>query len=180
MRCLSLIALLLAACSDSSSTPPPVDAPVAIDADPAATCLVPASFGEVGATTGTAGTVQGNTTMTVTLDPGPPRDTFFVKLVPGNGPFAGGPVTTGTFPITGVDTDYNDCGACTHVIADIVAGSGPSKFYFADAGTLTISSLSPLAGSAQNLRLVETDISTGTPVANGCTTTITSISFTAS
>jgi hypothetical protein len=162
----------LAACgSDSGSTPDAMP-----DAYDSARCLIKGNYGALGSVTGTAG-MMGGTTMTSTLDAGPPRDTFFLKLVTGKGVFAGG-LATGTYTIAGVDAQFLNCGLCVHIIADIVTGSGPTKFYFAQSGMVTLTSTSPpIAGSAQDLSLVEVDIGTGAPIAGGCTASIDSVSF---
>ncbi len=166
--------LLLAACSDSPST---TDASTTADAFDPARCLILGDYGAVGSLAATAGSNQGATTITATLDPGPPKDSFFIKLVPGNGAFIGG-VAPGTYTISGVDADYNNCGLCVHIIADIVASQGPSKFYFADAGTVTLTSTTPpIMGSAQGLHFAEVDINSGAPVAGGCQATMDSVEF---
>jgi hypothetical protein len=171
MRCLLAIALL-AACSDSSSET--VDAPGgAPDAYDSARCLIKGIYGDAGSVTGSA--TMGATTLSATIDPGPPRDSFFVKLVAGKGVFTSG-VAAGTYTIGGADAQFLNCGLCVHIIADITS-SGPSKFYFADSGSVTLTSPSPVAGSAQNLHLAEVDIGTGAKVAGGCEATITSIQF---
>jgi hypothetical protein len=64
-----------------------------------------------------------------------------------------------------------------HIIADIVSGSGPSKFYFADAGSVTLTATGPVAGSAQDLHFSEIDINTGSKVPGGCEATMTSVMF---
>ena len=167
--------LLLAACSGSSDSSSPDAAPMA-DAYDTAQCLIKGYYGDAGAFTGTAGMNQGATTMTATLDPGPPRDAFFIKMVPGRGVFANA-LAPGTYTIAGVDAGYSTCGLCVHIIADITS-SGPSKFYFARSGTVTFTSTTaPIAGSAQNLHFAETDINTGADVPGGCQGSITSISF---
>ena len=175
MRVLA-ICFLLAACSDSSSNS---DAQQSADAYDVARCLIKGDFGMVGTLTGTAGNASGAPTLSVTLDPGPPgRDAFFIKLVMGKGVFASG-LATGTFNIAGVDAGYNTCGLCVHIIADIVSGSGPSKFYFADAGSVTLTSTSPIAGTASNVWLTEVDINSGMKVAGGCQGQVGSIAFSA-
>lgn len=165
----------LAACSDSSSTN--VDAASSPpDAYDTARCLITGDYGALGAKTGTAGTM-GGTTATITLEAGPPRDTFFLKMTSGKGVFTSG-IASGTYSISGVDAQYLDCGLCVHIIADINPGSGPSKFYFAESGSVTLTSTTPpLAGSAQNLVFREVDINSGQFVANGCRGSIESISF---
>jgi hypothetical protein len=168
--------LCLAACSDSPSTPP--DATLAPDAYDTARCLITGDYGDLGSLTGTAGTM-GGITATITLEAGPPRDTFFLKMVSGKGVFTNG-IAPGTYSIAGVDAQYNNCGLCVHIIADINPGSGPTKFYFASSGSVTLTSTtSPITGSAQDLQFVETDINSGQPVAGGCRGSIDAISFTA-
>ena len=166
------IALLaLAACSSSSPSSTP-------DAYDTAKCLIAGTYGDLGTKTGTAGTASGAQTLTITLDPGPPgKDDFFLKLVPGKGAFSGGQPAPGTYTLGGADTQFLNCGVCTNIIADISPTTGPSKFYFTDSGTVTITSTSPIAGSAQNLHFVETDLMTGAPIAGGCVATVSAIHF---
>ena len=120
-RC--LIPLVLVACSDSG-TPATPDAATQSDGNGGNACLVKASYGAVGAVTGTA--MMGQSTLSATLDAGPPRDAFFIKLVTGKGAFGFG-LTPGDYTISGADASYNTCGLCVNIIADIVTGSGPSK-----------------------------------------------------
>jgi hypothetical protein len=174
------LAVLTAACS--ADPPPPLLDGSIVDADPQATCLVPADYAALGTRPGTADlTVESS--LTVVLDPGPPKDDFFVKLIAGQGAFAGGAIRTGTFALTGADASFTTCGLCINLIADIVAGQGPRKFYFAESGTVTLTRAdatagatpSKIAGSAQNLHFVEIMVD-GTRVP-GCTSTIASITF---
>jgi hypothetical protein len=166
---------LAAACSPGP--PPPL-----LDANPQAVCLVPNAYGALGTRTGSPDVTAANT-LTVVLDPGPPKDDFFVKLVPGKGAFAGGALQTGTYRLTGADASFTNCGLCINLIADIVAGQGPTKFYYADSGTVTLTSAdatgaspSKIAGSANDLRFVETNLD-GTAVPGGCTATLAAIAF---
>ena len=157
------------------------DAMTIIDAAPqqdsaSANCLVLADYGALGAKTGTAGNM-GGVSATFTLDAGPPRDTFFLKMVTGKGVFAGG-IVPGDYTITGVDAEYANCGLCVHIIADI-GTTGPTKFFFADSGSVNLTSTTPpIAGSATNLTFKEVDINSGAFVTGGCTSAIGSISFT--
>jgi hypothetical protein len=168
--------LLVCACSDSSPTILNDAAPDAFDTN---RCLIMGDYGALGSLTGTRAMTATATTATMTLDPGPPRDTFFVKLEPNRGVFASG-VMPGTYTIGGVDAGFSTCGLCVNIVADIVSGVGPTKFYFADSGSVTLTSTTtPVAGSAQNVHLREVDISSGEFVTNGCEATIASVSFTA-
>lgn len=173
------LAALLAACGDDGGTMTTVDAPVQQTDAPATDCLIPASYGDLGSKTGTQGANgNGDVTATFEVDAGPPRDTFFIKLVDGNGVFASG-VTPGTYTIAGDDADFNNCGLCVHIIADIVAGQGPTKFYFAHSGTVTLTGTSnPVSGSAQNLMFREVALATGQPLPGGCTSSLQAIAFT--
>jgi hypothetical protein len=165
----------LAACSGSSATP---DAAKQADAYDTARCLIKGNYGDLGSVTGTAGTVSSATTVTITLETvATGKNDLFWKLVPGKGAFTGG-VKAGAYTIGGVDASFNTCGLCTNLIAGITS-TGPTKFYFADSGTVTFTSVTPpIAGSAQNLHFAEIDLNSGAPIAGGCTGSITSVSFT--
>jgi hypothetical protein len=174
-----LLVLPLVACSGDDGNALPVDAPANIDAPGPgpSVCLVPATYGAQGDKVGTP--LMGMaSTVSITIDAGPPRDNFFVKLVGGKGAFAGGTPTTGTFTLSGADLDFNNCGLCVNIIADIVAMQGPSKFYFATGGSVTITNVNPLAGSLSNVTFHEVSAA-GAPTNSGCTTKIDSITFSA-
>ena len=164
--------VLLAACGGDGSSSP--DAAMPDAAYDTARCLIKGHYGDAGSLTATAS--MGG--ITATLDAGPPRDTFYLKMTQGRGVFTGG-VMPGTYTIAGADAGYTTCGLCVHIIADIVSGSGPTKFYFADSGTVTLTSTTaPIAGSAMNLHFREVDaLGTGAPIAGGCEATIAAISF---
>jgi hypothetical protein len=168
------VLVVLAACGGGSDETPDAPSP---DADNSATCLVPGSYGDLGAKSGT--TTMGPSTLTITLDAGPPRDSFFLKLVSGKGVFAGG-LATGTYSIAGVDASFNDCGLCVNVIADIVAGSGPTKFYFATSGSVTLTATTPPAGTLSDVQLVEVNLASGTPASSGCASDIGMLAFSGS
>lgn len=144
----------------------------------AVACKVPASYAPAAALSGTVGTAAGgHPTITLTLDAGPPRDTLFFKLISGAGAFFGG-VRAGTFTLAGADAGFATCGLCVNVVADIVAGQGPTKFYQATGGEVTLTSAAaPYAGSVSNLAFVEVDLSGN--VVPGCTTRVESATFTA-
>jgi len=163
--------VVLGACGGGSS-----DAPTQTDApnpDSGVTCLISGNYADLGAKSGT--TSQGPTTMTIVLDPGPPRDSFFLKLTTGKGVFAGG-LATGTFPITGAELSTTTCGLCVNIIADIVTMQGPTKFYFATAGSVTLTSHTPPVGTLTNVTFQEVTVS-GAPVNSGCTSMISAMQF---
>jgi hypothetical protein len=178
MRTLALVTLVVGCSGDPA--PAQIDATGNhADADDSATCLVKGAYGALGAITGTAGTASGATTVTVVLDPGPPgKDDLFIKLVAGSGVFAGG-VAPGTYPIAGADAKFTTCGLCVNIIADIVTGQGPSKFYFASSGSVTLTSVTaPITGTVSDLAFTEIAIADGSTIP-GCTASIASASFTA-
>jgi hypothetical protein len=176
-------ALVLAACANDPA-PTLIDAGP-VDADPNGRCLIPASYGGLGAEIGAAD-VTGANSITITLAAGPPKDDLFLAFTAGKGAFANG-IKPGTYPITGDDTSFNTCGLCTTVLAHIDAQTGPAKFFFADSGTVTLTTATPTApstpsqfiGSAENLHFVEITIGTGgaAPIQGGCTTAIDAVSF---
>ena len=164
--------LLLAACGDSDPAVP-VDAAATADAPyDTATCKILGFYGDLGTKQGT--TSLGVTTSTIVLDPGPPRDSFLLKLNSGKGVFAGG-LMNGTFTLSGADLDFSNCGACISLVADI-GMMGPSKFYFATAGTLTLTATQPPAGSIQGVTFHEVT-SAGAMVPGGCAARIDRMTF---
>lgn len=173
MRWLVLVGLV--ACGKDPGQETPIDGSSQLpDADESAQCLIRGDYGDLGRMAGN--TMQGPTTLTITLDAGPPRDSFFIKLTTGKGVFANG-LATGTFSIGGVDASFNDCGLCVNIIADIVTGTGPQKFYFATSGSVTLTSTSPPIGSLQDAQFVEIAFPAGTPVPGGCDGSITRLAF---
>jgi hypothetical protein len=170
MRSLT-IACALAASAGACGDP----APILLDAAPL--CGIPGDYGALGTTTGTQdATGTGTPSITVVLDPGPPKDDLFIKLITGKGAFTAG-ITPGTFTIGGADASFADCGLCTNILANIDPAAGPAKFYFTDAGTVTIATTNPVSGSAHDLHFVEINLATGTATPGGCTATIASLTF---
>ncbi len=173
MRAALAALLVLAACGDSDPVIP-VDAAATADAPyDTARCLIIGFYGNAGAKTGT--TSLGATTSTIVLDPGPPRDSLLIKLNSGKGVFSSG-LANGTYTLAGADLDFNNCGACINIVADI-GNMGPSKFYFATGGTLTLTATQPPAGSIANVTFHEVT-SAGAVVPAGCTARIDAMSFT--
>ena len=171
---IALVVVLLAACGDDGPVML-IDAAPGVDAPYDTTrCLIQGFYGALGPKAGT--TSQGPTTSTITIDQGPPRDSFFLKLNAGKGVFAGG-LAAGTFPIAGAELSLSTCGACINLIADIVTGQGPTKFYFATGGSLTLTATSPPAGSISAVTFQETDAG-GQMIAGGCIARIDSMTFT--
>ena len=172
-----LVVVAVVGCSSSDSHVL-FDAPSAPDADQTATCLVKGSYDTLPGLAGAAGSAQGATTLTFVLDPGPPgKDDLFFRLVPNKGVFSAG-LAPGTYTIGGADASYATCGLCTNLIADITS-QGPSKFYYASSGTVTLDTVTPpITGGAKNLVFTEIDISTG--MTNGpCVSHIPTVAFSA-
>ena len=174
MRGLLLSIFSLAACGGGGSDAPVDAPPQQVDADPSATCLVLANYGDLGAKTGATGPA-GDSSLSVVVDAGPPRDSFFINLKSGQGVFAGG-LMTGTFTLSGAELSQSTCGLCISIIADIVAGSGPTKFYFATGGMVTLTSHTPPEGTISNVTFHEVT-SAGTPTNSGCTSQISALAF---
>jgi hypothetical protein len=173
--------VLLVACGDP--------APTLIDGgnvDPLARCLIPASYPALGVQTGAAD-LTGDNSLTIVLAAGPPKDDLFFSLLAGQGAFANG-IAPGEYTITGDDARFTTCGLCTTILAHIDATNGPAKFFFADAGTITLTTAKPtsatgpseIGGTAKNLHFTEIDLGAGgggAPILGGCETTIASVSF---
>jgi hypothetical protein len=81
-------------------------------------------------------------------------------------------LSPGTYEVSGPETSYDTCGLCIQVFT----GESGRKFYFAEAGELTLTSISPMTGSASNLAFTEIDMF-GQKVASDCRTRIGSIAF---
>ncbi|MCE9578115.1 MAG: hypothetical protein K8W52_33625 [Deltaproteobacteria bacterium] len=176
------ILLALAACSNEVGGDPAPDAAQAADALPA-NCTAAADLGDLGPRTGTpmASGVAGSRTVSVSMTVAGDaalRDVLFLNLRVGRGAFAGGDPAPGTYPITGADADFDTCGACLTLIGDLVAGQGPTQFYFATGGTVTLTSTAGhLTGSAADVTLQELDINSSQLVKGGCTSRVAAVSF---
>jgi hypothetical protein len=162
--------VFLVACGGGDDKP--IDAPKQADAYDTARCLITGIYGDLGAKTGT--TSQGPTTLTVVLDAGPPRDSFFLKLNGGKGVFTGG-LANGTYTIAGAELAQSTCGLCVNIVADI-STMGPAKFYFATGGQVTLTNTNPPTGSLANVTFKEVD-ATGNAVPNGCAASMTTMQF---
>ncbi len=101
------------------------------------------------------------------------------------GAFAAGfPTSSTTIQLTGAETAYDSCAACALIVADYAQGAMP-QVYLANAGSMTLTSVSTtsMAGSLSNVTFRHVDIADQTYAttdnADGCTSTLTSVSFTA-
>ncbi len=103
-------------------------------------------------------------------------DLIIMQLFENFGPFTSG-LTTGTFDISGSETDFNSCGVCVRVFADIDPNTGvPQQQFMATSGTVTVTNIDQgLSGVLDNLTFSEIELSqqTGqTFVSGGCSTSI--------
>src|SRR5262249_52916122 len=93
-----------------------------------------------------------------------------LELWDNTGAFAGGLVHTGTFQISGVETDYNTCGVCIRGIGD--KGATDAKEYFGTSGTVNVTAVgsngAPISATISNVGFVEIDANMHKPVAGGC------------
>ena len=108
--------------------------------------------------------------------PGATGDYIQLDLWPNLGAYGTGPVTTGEHTIAGNDTDYVNCGVCGRAVGD--KGTAGVKEYFAHGGTVNVTSITTnLSATLTNLSLVEVNLTSQQPIANGCTSTLTNISI---
>ncbi|MBL4635456.1 MAG: hypothetical protein JKY56_16465 [Kofleriaceae bacterium] len=133
------LALGLVACSGGSggSNSSAADAGGLNDGG-AMTCPAADDFGDLGAAGGNVFAQSQYLSVDVELASSP-RDLFVVELFEGSAPFENG-IAAGTFEISGTQTDYNTCGTCVSVWADVVDGTA-SMVYLAQSGTLTVTSI---------------------------------------
>jgi hypothetical protein len=143
--------------------------------------LVGADLGDLGALTGASDPGGGDPFLQAAL-PGT-DNALSIELYDGLGVFSGG-IATGTYEITGAETQYKDCGACVLIYAGWADTTmEPTAFYMADSGSLTIDNFTTaMTGSIANVHLIHVTINTAgdftsTPVNDGCESTITSATF---
>jgi hypothetical protein len=100
-------------------------------------------------------------------------DVVQLELYDQAGPFAGGAVHTGTFPI---ETDVATCGVCLRAVGD--KGAPTETAYFGTGGTVNITAIgtdgAPISAALNDATLVEVDANQA-PVSGGCTTSIASL-----
>ncbi|HUJ58842.1 MAG TPA: hypothetical protein VLX92_10130 [Kofleriaceae bacterium] len=155
-------------------------------------CQVPASFGTLNPSTQMADYYSETSQdpeeydYLGQLDNDNPADYLYVQLVATYAPF--GQEVTAPVTITIPSTpDDSQCGGCVIIEADCpdcFNNGTPGSTYMADGGTLKVTSLgSNMVGTVTNATFVHVDINASngatTVVNDGCTTKITSLSFTA-
>jgi hypothetical protein len=200
-RSAALVFLAVVACSGGSGTDLVDAAPIVPDAAPVIdagphVCLTPDDFGTPALhdpctdpdPANCAPLAQGvgddhanpdAITYFAAMDTNPFPDEVQLELITGYGVFTNG-ISTGTFPLTGDELDYETCGMCVRLFADV--GGDDMQQYFATGGTVTITSINPnITGSFTGLTYVEVKVDPDTfhvtPIADGCSTQIASGSF---
>ncbi len=97
-------------------------------------------------------------------------DLVQLELWDGTGAFAGTTVHTGTFQISGVETDFTTCGVCVRAIGH--KGGTDAKEYLGISGTVNVTAVgangAPISATITNVELAELDANHA-QVANGCT-----------
>ena len=148
----------------------------------AGACPLPGTTADTGTLTATAAqrcTVPGSMGQAhwfrlATTLPSGAMDYIQLELWDNTGAFAGTTVHTGTFQITGVETDYQTCGVCVRGLGD--KGSTGQKEYFATSGTVTVTAVgaggTPISATVSNIGFVEIDATMHKPVAGGCTANV--------
>jgi hypothetical protein len=107
--------------------------------------------------------------------PGSAGDYIQLDLWPNLGAYPGA-VTTGEHAIAGNDTDYVNCGVCGRAVGD--KGAATVKEYFAHGGTVNVTSITTtLSATLTNLSLVEVNLTSQQPIANGCAAMLTNIAI---
>jgi 5'-nucleotidase len=91
-------------------------------------------------------------------------DVLQIWLYNGFGVFTNG-IKKGTYDLTGDETNWETCGACVLVLADVNTSTGEAKqTYLATGGQITITELGPrLIGSLSNVTLTRVTISDVSP-----------------
>ena len=118
-------------------------------------CGVASDQGDLGMLSGTAGSqTQSSTTAQrvsfveavspLTAAQATP-DVVHVELWDGYGAFTGTAAHAGTFTIAGDETDYDTCGVCVLMLAD-VTNNTPTKLLLATSGTVTITAVGTATG----------------------------------
>ena len=137
------------------SQPQPDAAPMVQDN----ACGVASTLGELGVlTTGSFAGSQlqsGSTTQRIDYVGAPTQataaqatpDIVYVELWDNYGVFAGGAAKTGTFTISGADTDLDTCGLCVMVLAN-VSNNTATKTLLATSGTVMLTSIGTTSGQS--------------------------------
>lgn len=125
-------------------------------------CGIAANQGDLGVMLGVAGAqAQSDTTNAQTYFVAAPTsltvmeaipDVINVELWDGYGAFEDGSARTGTFMIKGDDTDYDTCGICVLMAANLVDNT-PAKLLLAKTGMVTVTSIATAAGETTEVEV---------------------------
>jgi hypothetical protein len=199
---IALSSIGLAACGgdDDGNTPVDgsIDAPGNIDAAPVVCTVSSENFGDKGTLTGVATFRPGTNTTAATddtlsfaaqLETTQPTDLLIVEFYAGYGVFkpngVAGPVTTGTFQITGEELNYATCGVCVR-LATNATQTGYEHDYLATGGSVTITQVGTatgqmLAASVSNIQFEHVTIDDmsfqSTPANDGCNSAMSGANF---
>ena len=164
------------------------------DAPADATCLLSKTLGAVTPTQQEAHSRKSDTMMTAPdnfylfadLNQDAMPDMLLVDLWKGYGAFTSGlPTGPMTVQLSGGESSYETCGACITVQTDYTMSGPTGDPYMATAGTLNLTSANAtsIAGTLSNVTFthVTVDPMSGvtTPSADGCSATLSSVSFSA-
>lgn len=139
---------------DAGVSQPHPDAATAVQDN---ACGVASTLGELGIlTTGSFAGSQlqsGSTTLRIDYVGAPTQataaqatpDDVYLELWDNYGVFAGGAAKTGTFTISGADTDLDTCGLCVMILANVTNNTA-TKTMLATSGSVTITSIGTAAG----------------------------------
>jgi len=138
------------------------------------TCTAAADYGAATLTNVTPDDSNLPDEMFATGDLNTDVDGVAIDLWDGYGVFANG-LAPGTYTLAGDELDPATCGLCVNLYTDY-DGNAVTDFYFATGGTVTITSVDPLAATLSDVTFQHVD-SNGAPVGDGCTSHITSATF---
>jgi hypothetical protein len=142
---------------------------------------------------GSNGLIDANQGFTGDLNADPMPDSFEIDLYQGFGAFGSGSgsgnITKGTYTLSGDDLKFQLCGLCVQIYTNLDADGAPTDFYFATGGSVTLSSVGTptgsnvstgtLAGSLSNVTFAQWDSGSADEAIGSCTSSITSLSFSA-
>lgn len=162
------------------------------DAPSQATCLLPQTLGAVTPTQQEGhsrksmanATAPDNLYLFADLNQDPTPDILLVDLWKGYGVFQNGfPTGPMTVQLSGAESSYETCGACITVQTDYTMSGPTGDPYIATAGTLslTAANATTISGSLSNVTFTHSTIDqmsgVTTPSADGCSATLSSVSF---
>ena len=152
-------------------------------------CSAPSTLGALGSLTGTGEAGQdtsGNDYVTTAFPFGTMQGKIYIELWGGLGVYSNDTSpTTGTVDLSSPDEQaYDTCGACVQLGTNLGSGGVPKDLWMPTSGTLNVTSWTgTLTATLTNVKLrhviIDPNTFETTPAPSGCTTTITSGSFSA-